>query len=79
MSGLVAKFAVAASADILSIEQSFTKGKENLHVDANESFFLSFSLGFILLDRLENVDISFDCYSLGFDSCLPRLRSPGNA
>ena len=33
--------------------------------------------GFILLDRLENVNISFDCYPVGLDSSLPRLRSSG--
>jgi hypothetical protein len=42
------------------------------------SYFYFFSfVGIILLDRLENVDISLDGDSLGFDSSLPRLRSPG--
>ena len=39
--------------------------------------FICLFSGIILLDRLENVDISLDGDSLGFDSGLPRLRSPG--
>lgn len=51
--------------------------KRNQNVNLSHSFFSYVFSGFFLLDRLENVDISFNCHSTGFDSGLPRLRSSG--